>query len=83
MSRWIEFFENDEKRLSMTRLICFFTLFPSTTLLLHTMSVEALGWYLSIYVGGYVGGKLSDKFGEKKDVQIQPEKPGQYEGYSP
>lgn len=62
MNRWIEFFEGDNKRLSMTRLTVFLSFFPSSYVLIVTKSENALGWYLGAYVLGYVGGKSADIF---------------------
>lgn len=72
-SRWVEFFEGDNGRLSMTRLLCFLAFGPSTYVVIKTLNPEALGWYLSAFVLGYVGGKLGDaisavKTKEKDDV---------------
>lgn len=59
-SRWVEFFEGDNGRLSMTRLLCFLSFPFSTAVVVKTNDVNALGWYLGAYVLGYVGGKLGD-----------------------
>jgi len=61
MSRWIEFFEGEGNRLSMSRLLCFMSFFPASVVVLYTESENALGWYLGSYVLGYVGGKGVDK----------------------
>jgi len=66
MSRWVEFFEGTEGRLSMSRLLCFMTIFPASYVLCSTQTDEALGWYLGAYVLGYVGGKASDTFKRKE-----------------
>jgi hypothetical protein len=58
--RWIEFFEDDSKRLSMTRLLCFLSFFPASYVLLKSPTEGMLGWYLGAYVLGYVGGKGAD-----------------------
>lgn len=58
--RWVEFFEGDDKRLSMTRLLCFMSFPPSTWVVVKSMNENTLGWYLGAYVMGYVGGKLGD-----------------------
>ena len=65
MRRWIEFFEADEGQLSMTRLLCFMSFFPSSFVVISTKSDEALAWYLGAFCLGYVGGKFSDKIGAK------------------
>ena len=63
--RWIEFFEGDNQRLSMTRLLCFLSFFPSSWVVLITRSENALGWYLGAYVIGYIGGKGFDALKSK------------------
>lgn len=55
-----EFFEDDNKRLSMGRLLAFLSFIPASYVVLATTSTEALGWYVSAYVLGYVGGKGVD-----------------------
>lgn len=60
MSRFVEFFEGDNGRLSMTRLLCFLSFFPSSFVVLKTLNENALGWYIGGYVVGYVGGKCAD-----------------------
>lgn len=60
--RSIEFFEGDNNRLSMTRLLCFLSFFPSSYVVIMTESENALAWYLGAYVLGYVGGKTTDIF---------------------
>ena len=65
LGRLVEFFEGDDKQLSMTRLLCFLSFFPSSTVVLMTKDDNALGWYLSAYVLGYVGGKIGDAIGRK------------------
>lgn len=59
-SRWVEVFEGTDKRLSMSRLLCFLSFFPATYVLITNYSSEALGWYLGAYAFNYVGGKLSE-----------------------
>lgn len=59
-TRWVEFFEGDDKRLSMTRLLCFMSFFPASYFVLSSDDVNALGYYVGAYVLGYVGGKLGD-----------------------
>lgn len=62
LKRLIEFFENDNKRLSMTRLLCFLSFIPASYVLLKAPSEGMIGWYLGAYVLGYVGGKGADVF---------------------
>lgn len=58
--RWVQFFEGDNARLSMTRLMVFLS-FPVSSYEVIRMNTEnALGWFVGAYVLGYVGGKLGD-----------------------
>lgn len=59
-TRWIEFFEGDNQRLSMTRLLCALSFPISSYVVCSTKDDTALGWYVGAYVLGYVGGKLGD-----------------------
>lgn len=68
--RWIEFFEGENARLSMARLLCFLSFFPSSYVVVHnvdSMNIEnILAYYIGGYVLGYVGGKTADVFMDKK-----------------
>lgn len=68
MKRFGEFFQNDEGRYSMTRLLCFLSFFPASYILIKTRDAEIFGWYLSAYVISYVGGKVSDIIKAPKTV---------------
>lgn len=59
--RIIEFFQNDQGELSMTRLLMFLSWPAATVVLFHIQTTEALGLYMATYVGGYTGGKFADK----------------------
>ena len=59
-SRWSQFFEADDGRLSMSRLLCFMSFFPSSTVVMTTRTDTALLYYISGYVLGYIGGKGLD-----------------------
>lgn len=65
-NRWEEFFEDGNGYLSMSRLLCFLSFFPATFLVVHTLSVDALGWYIGGYVIGYIGGKGVDIYNTRK-----------------
>ncbi len=70
-SRYIEYFEGDNGRLSMTRLLCFMSFFPATWVVVQDGSENTLGWYLGAYVLGYVGGKGFDAMTNKApDVSV-------------
>lgn len=70
--RWIEFFEGDDARLSMTRLLCFGSFFPASWVIVTKGNEAMLGWYLSAYVLGYVGGKVTDVLGRPRSQQPAP-----------
>ncbi len=71
--RSIEFFEDDQSRLSMTRLLCFLSFWPASWVIVVKGNEAMLGWYLSAYVLGYVGGKVSDMLGKPKPRAVQVE----------
>jgi hypothetical protein len=68
MKRTLEFFQADEGMLSMTRLLCFISIFPASYVLLTNPSEGMLGFYLGAYVGGYLGGKGADVMRGRKDA---------------
>ncbi len=80
MMRWLEFFEGDDSRLSMTRLMMFLAFFPASYVVVLMQTEGSLAWYLSAYALGYVGGKMSDVMGRPRHatrtttVINQPEK---------
>lgn len=61
-SRWVEFFESEAGQLSMTRLLCFLSFFPSSYVVMLHPGEGILGWYIGGYVLGYIGGKSADAF---------------------
>lgn len=71
--RWIEFFEAEDGRLSMTRLLCFLSFFVSSYVVFICADkkniADVLGWYIGGYVLGYVGGRLGDVFTQKKGAR--------------
>ena len=58
--RFVEFFEGENQRLSMTRLMMFLAFFPATYVVIDTKDIDGLGWYLGAFVLGYIGGKGMD-----------------------
>jgi len=60
LGRLAQFFENDDGRLSMTRLLCFISIFPASYVLMASKTSDNMGWYIGGYVLGYVGGKGID-----------------------
>lgn len=66
--RYLEFFQADEGVLSMTRLLCFISIFPASYVLLTNPSEEMLAIYLGAFVASYIGGKGADVMKGKKDA---------------
>lgn len=64
-NRWIEFFEGEKNRLSMSRLMMFLSFFPATYVVIKDAGEATLGWFVSAYVLGFVGGKGMDALGGK------------------
>lgn len=56
----LEFFQGEDGRLSMTRLLCFLAFFPATYLTIILGTETAQGIYLSTYALSYLGGKGFD-----------------------
>lgn len=76
MSRWVEFFEGDDGRLSMMRLTIFLSFWPATYVLIENPGEGMMGWYLGAFVLGYVGGKTTDIFMKpkgKRHVDNEPD----------
>ena len=69
--RLVEFFEDDSKRFSMTRLMVFASFFPASFVVCYIRSAEALGVYLAAY-GGLAA---NNKWAEKKRANVIPIKP--------
>lgn len=61
LTRWIELFEGDNGRLSMTRLTVFLSFFPASIVLMRASTETIYGLYLGAYVIGYLGGKWADR----------------------
>ena len=66
LKRWIEFFEGENKRLSMARLLTFISWFPASGILLWVRTTEALSVYLGAFVLNSVANKAIDVQGRKK-----------------
>lgn len=63
LKKFWQFFEADDGRMSMTRLLCFLAFWPSSykLILIDSKDVaDAFMWYLGAFVLGYVGGKFAD-----------------------
>lgn len=63
-----EFFEDTDRRLSMTRLLMFLSFFPASYVVLCDQDEATLGWYLSAYAAAYGLGKFSDARGKNANV---------------
>ncbi len=65
LKRVAEFFEGQDNRLSMTRLLAFMSFFPASSVLAVSHSDTALTVYLTAYVAQLVGGKTADAYMQK------------------
>ena len=61
MNRVVEFFQDESKQLSMTRLLCFLAFWPASYVVCIEPDSDTLGWYLGAFVGGYAAGKWADR----------------------
>lgn len=71
--RAVEFFQDGDGYLSMTRLLAFVSFFPASYVLVESQTDTALGLYLGAYVAQMVGGKYSDAY-MKKASNVIPAK---------
>lgn len=71
--RSIEFFEGDNGRLSMTRLLCWMAFYPACVALFQIESENALLYFLGAFVLQYIGGKGADAFMKNKPQQEMTE----------
>ncbi len=70
--RVAEFFQDSDKRYSMTRLLSFMSFFPASSILIASHSDTALTVYLTAYVAQYGGSKWIDMKGRVKNANIKP-----------
>jgi len=68
--RFDEFFEGEDRRLSMTRLLMFLSFWPAAVVVVYEHSEATLGWFLSAFVASYIGGKTADKISQMKPAPI-------------
>ncbi len=66
--RVIEFFEDGDKRLSMTRLLSFLSFFPASSVLAVSHTDTALTIYLTAYVAQFSGSKWIDMKSKVKNA---------------
>ena len=66
--RWIEFFEDDSRRLSATRLVLIASFFPASFVVCYIRTAESLGVYLMAY-GGLAA---NNKWAERKKANVIP-----------
>lgn len=69
------FFEGEEGRPSMTRLLCFMAFFPASKSLNEHFSEVVYGAYLTAFVVQYVGGKWADVMAKPRPAPIIPVPP--------
>jgi hypothetical protein len=60
--RWIELFEGNGRRLSMSRLLVFLAFWPSAWITLENPTEAMMGLFLGAFVVNYLGGKSADIF---------------------
>lgn len=68
MSRWMEFFEGTNNRLSMARLLVFLAFIVASPLVWVIRTTEALATFLGAFVINYAAGKTADIFMGKQNV---------------
>ncbi len=68
--RSIEFFEGENGRLSMTRLLMWMSFWPAAYIACTDMAVDTYGWFISAYTVGYLGGKGADAFARAQPKAI-------------
>lgn len=77
--RWVEFFEDEYQRLSMSRLLMFLSFFPSSYVVKMQADKpdvhEVLMYYIGGYVLGYVGGKGVDMFTRRAEIKANSMQP--------
>jgi len=66
MNKLSEFFQGENNRLSMHRLLTFMAFFPASYVLLENRTIEALAVYLAAFVTNGVLNKVYDIKGRKK-----------------
>lgn len=65
--RCLEFFEGEDGRLSMARLLMFLTFWPSTVIVLADADDEVkFSYYLAAFCGVYLGGRIGDSFANRR-----------------
>ena len=67
--RSLEFFEDGDGRLSMTRLLCFLSFWPASIALYRINTEGALAFFIGGYVLGYISGKGWDAWGQRGSPQ--------------
>lgn len=73
--RFVEFFESEDGRLSMTRLLCFLSFFPAAYIAITHPTSDIYGFFLGTYVLGYVGGKGVDGYVSAAKTKAENKKP--------
>lgn len=67
----VQFFQDNDNRFSMTRLMVFASFFPASFVVCYIRSAESLG----VYLAAYAGLAANNKWAEKKKSNVIPIKP--------
>lgn len=73
--RLVEFFEDSDGHLSMSRLLSFMSFFPASSVLAVIHTEVALGIYLTAYAAQYVTSKRADALMKKVNNAIPAKLP--------
>lgn len=77
--RWIELFEGNGRRLSMSRLLVFLAFWPSAWVLLGNPTEAMMGLFLGAYVVNYIGGKSADIFMGSEKLEASRDNAGNFD----
>lgn len=66
MGKFPQFFQNNNGRYSMAKLLLFLSFFPSAVVVLYTMNWETLTPFLTAYTGAAIGNMMS------KEKNVKP-----------
>lgn len=71
-NRFAEFFEGENRRMSMPRLMMFMSFFPATIVVVKTENENIFGWYLSAYAAAYGMARLGAVMEKGKNANSKP-----------
>ena len=60
IARWEEFFESEDGRFSMSRLLTFMAFWPAAYVVITDGTSDTLSWLLGAYVLQYGAGKMAE-----------------------